>query len=174
MKAAFFFLLIIALTGRYPLYGQEQIITAPPVPGPVISAAPSLSTSPCSTIPCERIYHPPAFKMIFHNISGQIHILVSRKTTVKQLENLIYYIAEERKLNEFEKIGLPSNRLGEYPRGSILVFNEKKWAEGERLTNPRIKERTYSKKVIAEYIWNSHSETAYIGQKTLFSHALQR
>jgi len=152
-------------------YGEETVITEPAPPGPVISAPPA---SPCSSVPCEKIFHPPEYKVVFHNISGQTHVLVSKKTSGKQLENLIHYFSEERRLNEFEKIGLPPNGEGDYNRGSILVFNELKWARGEKLTNPRIKEKTYSRKVLAEYIWNNHNETAYIGPKSLFSRSLPR
>jgi hypothetical protein len=168
------FLLLFAFYFSLPCAfanADESVISAPPPSGPVIALPPA---SPCSTIPCEKIFHPPEYKVVFHNISGQTHILVSKKTTVKQLENLIHYLAEERRLNEFEKIGLPPTGSGDYARGSILVFNEVKWARGEKLTNPKIKEKTYSRKVLAEYIWNNHSETAYIGPKSLFSRSLPR
>jgi hypothetical protein len=137
----------------------------------VISTPPA---SPCSNIPCDKIFHPPEFKVIFHNNSGQTHILVSKRTTTKQLENLIHYLAEERRMGDFEKVGIPANGSGDYLRGSILVFNEIKWARGEKLVNPRVKEKTYSKKVLAEYIWNNHNETAYVGPRSLFSRSLPR
>jgi hypothetical protein len=153
---------------------DDLVISSPPTPGPIISSPTSAPASPCSITPCEAIFHPPAFKVVFHNPSGQTHVLVPKKTTNKQLENLIYYLAEERKISGFDKIGLPPNGSGDYLRGSILVFNEIKWAKGEKLTNPRIKEKTYSRKVLAEYIWNNHNETAYIGQRSLFSRSFPR
>lgn len=175
-KSSFILILtILYVIVNSPLVRAEDPLAAPPTTAnPAPPDQNSGVSSPCTNTPCEKVFRPPAFKIVFHNISGQTHILVPRKTSLKQLENLIHYLAEERKLDGFEKIGIPPNGSGDYLRGSILVFNEIKWARGEKLTNPKIKEKTYSRKVLAEYIWNNHSETAYIGSRNLFSHTLPR
>ncbi|MBI1824132.1 MAG: hypothetical protein HYR80_08500 [Nitrospirae bacterium] len=172
--------IVLILTILYVIMTSPVVRAEDPLATPPTTASPPPSdqasgvSSPCSNTPCEKVFRPPSFKIVFHNISGQTHILVPRKTSLKQLENLIRYLAEERKLDQFEKIGIPPNGSGDYLRGSILVFDEIKWARGEKLTNPKIKEKTYSRKVLAEYIWNNHSETAYIGSRNLFSHTLPR
>lgn len=188
----FLFIFIVSLTGFIqpsPAGDEELSISAPgtapaigdfSISNPASANAPGATrplekngrTLPCGGTPCEKIFHPPSFKVVFHNSSGQNHLLIPRGASLKQIESLIHYLAEERKGNELEKLGIPPNGSGDYVRGSILVFKEIKWARGERLTNPRVKEKTYGRYVLAEYIWNSHFETAYMGQKTLFNRTL--
>ncbi|MBI1820890.1 MAG: hypothetical protein HYR79_04195 [Nitrospirae bacterium] len=157
----------------HPSFAQNEPASTAPTSAPgAAPAPPEKPSSTCPTPPCRKNFHQPSFRVVFHNLSGQTHLLIPPKTPLHQIENLIYYLSEGLKNNEFEKIGIPPNGSGDYTRGSILVFKELKWAKGERLTNPRIKEKTYSRYVLAEYIWNSHSETAYIGQKNLFSRSL--
>ncbi len=156
-----------------PSFARSEPASTPPAFAPGVALAPPENpSSACPTPPCGKNFHPPSFKVVFHNLSGQTHLLIPPNTPIHQIENLIYYLSEGLKNNEFEKIGIPANGSGDYTRGSILVFKVLKWAKGERLTNPRIKEKTYSRYVLAEYIWNSRSETAYIGQKNLFSRSL--
>ncbi|MHB8482081.1 MAG: hypothetical protein ACYDBV_04995 [Nitrospiria bacterium] len=176
MKPIFFlyslFSLFIYLLPSLAL-AQNKPAPAPPTTSPAVPATSAeKSSSTCSGPPCRKTFHQASFKVIFHNISGQSHLLIPQKTPARQIEDLVYYLAEARKNNEFEKIGIPPDGGGNYTRGSILVFKELKWAKGEKLTNPRIKEKTYSRHIVAEYIWNSHSETAYIGQKNLFSRSV--
>jgi len=137
------------------------------------SAAPGNNEGACATPPCDKKRAKlPSFKVVFHNTSGQTHLLVGSRTTDKEIENLIYYLAEVRKIKGLEKVGISPSGVGGYERGSILIFKEIRWARGEKLNNPRLKEKTYGHHVKAEYIWNSGNEIAYFGQKTLFSNNL--
>jgi hypothetical protein len=190
----FLIIFIVSITGfSYPsiaIAGDEELSISAPGTSPAIGDFPIMNpeaanvpgttrplekngrTSPCGGTPCEKIFHPPSFKVVFHNSSGQNHLLIQHGASLKQIESLIHYLAEERKGNGLEKLGIPPNGSGDYVRGSILVFKDIKWARGERLTNPRVKEKTYGRYVLAEYIWNNHFETAYMGQKTLFNRTL--
>ncbi len=166
--------LSISAPGTTPATGDFSISkpASADAPGATRPLETNGRTAPCDGTPCEKIFHPPSFKLVFHNSSGQNHLLIPRGASLKQIESLIHYLAEERKGSGLEKLGIPPNGSGNYVRGSILVFKEIKWARGERLTNPRVKEKTYGRYVLAEYIWNSHFETAYMGKKTLFNRTL--
>ena len=131
---------------------------------------PAENGEPCHSPSCKK-KKLPSFRVVFHNSSGQSHLLVSPRTSGKEIENLVYFLAEARKNNGFDKIGIPPGNDA-FTRGSILIFKEIRWAKGEKLTNPRVKEKTYGHHVMAEYIWNSGNEIAYIGQRTLFTNSL--